>query len=271
MAGVNNVSTYDNAPENSNNTLEHTNKAADDSDDKDDSLQNVINSELSKRLMNECSDEVTTDHVDPVKSAVDLMLSAESIHSASVERQSCDDVAEYSDLKSLHSSSDKFQIQKDLSELMVLTEQQHTENTSDTGLDSEFVSELDPLKSDYIDSSLSDCNTSSGFVNDETKELLFTGDDQDVPKQLDEPRVFTRPLPVDELDNVTELVFDTWTTIGDVLQGSEALKVDTNGTGHELTTSTNSDTISTTAASPNQECFDINTPAITNSVVSFTV
>lgn len=247
MAGVNNVSTYDNAPENSNNTLEHTNKA-DDSHDKDDSLQNVIDSELSKRL-NES--ETPTNRV---KHGVDIMLTAESIHSACVEQTN--DV-EYSDLKSLQ-ADDEYQIQNDASELLLLSEKQHTEETSDKGLGSEIVLELDPHKSDIDnDGPLSD-NMSSGFEDGVTRDNL---DQYPQCSELEEPRIFTRPLPVDESDNVTELVFDTWTTVEEIV-GSEVPKIETNGYEEKSI-------LDISTANPNQECFDINTPVITNSVVSF--
>lgn len=247
MAGVNNVSTYDNEPENSNNTLEHSNKT-DDSDDKDDSLQNVIDNELSKRL-NECETPVNR-----VKYSVDIMLTAESIHSANVKTSND---MEYLDLNSLQPND--YQIQKDTSELMLLTEKQHTEETSDTGLGSEIVLDLDPLKSDNDnDCPLSD-NMSSGFEDGVTKDLV----DQDPScAELEEPRIFTRPLPVDETDNVTELVFDTWTTVDEVAR-SELKKNETNDC-EEISAKQD---IST--ATPNQECFNTNTLAITNRVVSF--
>lgn len=248
MAGVNSVSTYDNAPENPNNTFEHTNKT-DDSDDKDDTLQNVIDSELSKRL----GDSDTS--VNCVKHSVDMMLTAESIHSASVEQT--DDV-EYSDFKSLQ-TNDEYQIQKDTSELLLLIEKQHTEETSDKGLGAEIVLELDPFKPDIEnDGPLSD-NMSSGFDEDGvTREIV---DQYSQCSELEEPRIFTRPLPVDETDNVTELVFDTWTTVEETV-GPEVPKVETNGFEEKSI-------LDISTASPNQECFDINTPAITNIVVSF--
>ncbi|XP_008186693.1 uncharacterized protein LOC100161216 isoform X7 [Acyrthosiphon pisum] len=240
MAGVNNVSTYDNAPENSNNTVEQTNKA-DDSDDKDDSLQNVIDNELSKRF-NESETPANR-----VKYSVDIMLTAESIHSDSV-RQSND--VEYVDLKSL--KSNEYQVQKDTSELFLLTEKQHTEETSDdTGLSSEVVLILEQVIDN--DGPLSD-TMSSGFEEDGvTRELV----DQD-RAELEEPRIFSRPLPVDEADNVTELVFDTWTTVDEIV-GSEIKKTESNGYEEKPA-------IDISAASINQECFDINTPAITNCV-----
>ncbi|XP_060866583.1 uncharacterized protein LOC132942305 isoform X6 [Metopolophium dirhodum] len=241
MAGVNNVSTYDNAPENSNNTVEQTNKT-DDSDDKDDSLQNVIDNELSKRF-NESETPANR-----VKYSVDIMLTAESIHSDSV-RQSND--VEYVDLKSL--KSNEYQVQKDTSELFLLTEKQHTEESSDTGLGSEIV--LIPEQVINNDGPLSD-TMSSGFEEDGiTRELV----DQDPSRaELEEPRIFSRPLPVDEADNVTELVFDTWTTVDEIV-GSEIKKTELNGYEEKSA-------IDISTASLNQECFDINTPAITNSV-----
>lgn len=244
MAGVNNVSTYDNAPENSNNTVEQTNKA-DDSDDKDDSLQNVIDNELSKRF-NESETPANR-----VKYSVDIMLTAESIHSDSV-RQSND--VEYVDLKSL--KSNEHQVQKDTSELFLLTEKQHTEETSDTGNGSAVVLILEQVIDN--DGPLSD-TISSGFEEDDiTRELV----DQDPSRaELEEPRIFSRPLPVDEADNVTELVFDTWTTVDEIV-GSEIIKTESNGYEEKSA-------IDISTASINQECFDINTPAITNSVVSF--
>lgn len=246
MAGVNNVSTYDSEPENSNNTLEHSNKT-DDSEDKDDSLQNIIDNELSKRL-NECETPVNR-----VKYSVDIMLTAESIHSASVKESNN---VEYLDFNSLQPN--EYQIQKDTSELMLLTEKQHTEETSDTGLGSEIVLDLDPLKSDNDnDCPLSD-NMSSGFEDGVTKELV----DQDSScAELEEPRIFTRPLPVDESDNVTELVFDTWTTVDEAV-GSEDKKIKMNSHEEKSTLEDIS------PATPNQECFYTNTLAITNSVVS---
>ncbi|XP_026808467.1 F-actin-monooxygenase MICAL3 isoform X8 [Rhopalosiphum maidis] len=241
MAGVNNVSTYDNAPENSNNTVEQTNKA-NNSDDKDDSLQNVIDNELSKRF-NESETPANR-----VKYSVDIMLTAESIHSDSI-RQSND--VEYVDLKSLQSN--EYQVQKDTSELFLLTEKQHTEETSDTGLGSEIVLELEQDIDN--DGPLSD-TMSSGFEEDGIlKEVV----DQDPSRaELEEPRIFTRPLPVDEADNVTELVFDTWTTV-DEMVGLEIKKNESNGFEENSA-------IEISTASLNQECFDINTPVITNSV-----
>jgi len=242
MAGVNNVSTYNNAPENSNNTAEQTNKA-DDSDDKDDSLQNVIDNELSKRF-NESETPASR-----VKCNVDIMLTAESIHSDSDGQ--LNDV-EYVDLKSL--KSNEYQVQKDTSELFLLTEKQHTEETSDTGLGSEIVLELEQDIDN--DGPLSD-TMSSGFEEDGiTRELV----DPDT-SHVEEPRIFSRPLPIDETDNVTELVFDTWTTVDEIV-GSEIKKTESNGYGENLA-------IDISTACLNQECFDINTPAITNSVVSF--
>lgn len=246
MAGVNNVSTYDNAPGNSNNTVEQTNKA-DDSDDKDDSLQNVIDNELSKRF-NESETPVNR-----VKYSVDIMLTAESIHSDSVRQP---DDMEYADLKSL--KSNEYEIQKDNSELFLLTEKQHTEETSDIiGLGSEIVLELEQDIDN--DGQLSNNAQSSKFEEDGvTREFV----DQDPSHaELEEPRIFTRPLPVDEADNVTELVFDNWTTIDETVV-SEVKKPETNGYEENLV-------IDISTASLNQECFDINTPAITNSVVSF--
>ncbi|CAH1723173.1 unnamed protein product [Aphis gossypii] len=238
MAGVNNVSTYDNAPEHSNNIVEQTNKA-DDSDDKDDSLQNVIDSELSKRF-NESETPANR-----VKYSVDIMLTAESIHSDSV-RQSNN--MEHVDLKSL--KSNEYQVQKDTSELLLLTEKQHTEETSDTGLGSEIV--LESEQDIDNDGPLSD-TMSSGFEDGITKEAI----DQDPSRaELEEPRVFTRPLPVDETDNVTELVFDTWTTVDEVV-GLEIKKNESNGYEENSP-------IEITTVSLNQDCFDINTPAITN-------
>ncbi|XP_025424537.1 F-actin-monooxygenase MICAL3 isoform X4 [Sipha flava] len=243
MAGVNNVSTYDNASENSNNTLTHANKT-DDSDDQDDSLQNVIDNELSKRL-NECPTPVNR-----VKYSVDIMLTAESIHSASVEQSN---EMEYSDLKSLQSN--EYQLQKDNSELILLSEKQHIEETSDTGLGSEIISELDALKSDIDNDGPFSDNMSSGFEDGVTKELV----DQDPSyAESEEPRIFTRPLPVDETDKVTELVFDTWTTLDEVV-GSEVQKLETNGYKEK------SD-LDISTANLNTECFDNNTPVITNSV-----
>lgn len=248
MAGVNNVSTYDNATENSNNTFEHTNNT-DDSNDKDDSLlQNVIETEVSKHL-NEFGNPVNR-----VKCSVDIMLATESIHSATV-KQSND--MEYADLKSL--KSNEYQLQKDASELLLLTETHHVEDTKDTGLGSEIVSEVDPLKSDIDnDCPLSD-NMSSGFEDGVTKELV---DQETACAELEEPRVFTRPLPVDETDNVTELVFDTWTTVDEVVPGFGIKKTETNGYEEKSILD-----ISTT--SPNHECLDTNIPAITNKLVSF--
>jgi len=247
MAGVNNVSTHDNVPENYNNTFEHTNKA-DNSDDKDDSLQTAIDNELSERL-NESDTPANR-----IKYSVDIMLAAETIHCEG-EQQSND--MEYSDLNSL--KSNEYQIQKDTSELLLLIEKQHTEETSDTGLGSEIVLELDPLKSDIDnDGPLSD-NMSSGFEDGVTRDIV----DRDPEYlELEEPRVFTRPLPVDESDNVTELVFDTWTTVEEIAKSAEIPKIETNGYDETLN-------LDISTASPNRECFDINTPAIINSVVSF--
>ncbi|XP_025201761.1 uncharacterized protein LOC112599172 isoform X5 [Melanaphis sacchari] len=241
MAGVNNVSTYDNAPENSNNTVEQTNKA-DDSNDKDDSLQNVIDNELSKRF-NESETPANR-----VKCSVDIMLAAESIHSDSVRQTNN---MEYVDLKSLQSN--EYQIQKDTSELFLLTEKQHIEETSDTGLGSEIVLELEQDIDN--DGPLSD-TMSSGFEEDSIMKEVVDQDHSRV--ELEEPRIFTRPLPVDEADNVTELVFDTWTTFDENV-GLEIKNNESNGYEE------NSDNQISTA-SFNQECFDINTPVITNSV-----
>lgn len=250
MAGVNNVSTYDNATENSHNTFEHTN-ITDDSNDKNDSLiHNVIETEVTTNL-NEFGNPVNR-----VKCSVDIMLATESIHSATVKQS---DDMEYTDLKSL--KSNEYQLQKDASELLLLTETQHIENTSDTkdmGFDSEIVSEVN-LKSDTDnDCPLSD-NTSSGFEGGVTKEVV---DQEDACAELEEPRVFTRPLPVDETDNVTELVFDTWTTVDEVVPGFEIKKIETNGYEEKST-------LDISIASPNHECFDTNIPAITNKFVSF--
>lgn len=244
MAGVNNVSTYDNASENFNNTeIEHTNKI-DDSVDKDDSLQNIIENELSIRL-DECKIPV-----DRVKYSMDIMLAAESIHSADIEKP--DDI-EYSDHKFLKSND--YQIEKDTSELLLLTEKRHVKETDDMGLCSEIILELNPIKSDNNTVVLSD-NTSSGINDDITRELA----DQD-PEflELEEPRIFTRPLPIDELDNVTELVFDTWTTADDI-NVSEVNKIKTTENNGKLT-------LNISNAIPNQECCDINTPEITNNVL----
>jgi len=245
MAGVNNVSTFDNAPEKYNNNFEHTNKT-DDSDNKDDPLQNVIDSELSESL-NENGTPAN-----PIKYSVDIMLAAETIHSDG-EKQSNN--MEYSELSSLQPN--EYQIQKDTSELLLLIEKQHTEETSDTGLGSEIVLELDPLKSD-IDCPLSD-NMSSGFEEGIMRDIV---DQNPQCLELEGPRIFTRPLPVDELDNVTELVFDTWTTVEEIAGSAEISKIKTNGR-EEMSN------LDISTASPNQECSDINTPAITNSVVSF--
>jgi len=244
MAGVNNVSTYNNAPENSNKSVEQTNKA-NDSDDKDDSLQNVIDNELSKRF-NESETPASR-----VNCNVDIMLTTESIHSDNVGQ--LNDI-EYVDLKSL--KSNEYEVQKDTSELFLLTEKQHTEETSDTGLGSEIVLELEQDIDN--DGPLSD-TMSSGFEEDGiTRELV----DQDPSHvELEEPRIFSRPLPIDETDNVTELVFDTWTTVDEIV-GSEIKKPESNGYDENLA-------IDISTACLNQECFDINTPSITNSVVSF--
>lgn len=245
MAGVNNVSTYDNASENSSNTFKHTNKT-DDSDDQDDSLQNVIDNELSKRLT-ECETPVNR-----VKYSVDIMLSAESIHSANVKQS---DEMEYSDLKSLQSN--EYQEQKDTSELILLSEKLHTEETSDTGLGSEIILESDALKSDIDNDGLLSDNMSSGFEDGVTKDLV----EQDPSyAESEEPRIFTRPLPVDETDNVTELVFDTWTTVDEDV-GSEVQKLESNCYEEKSN-------LDISSANLNTECFD-NTSAITNSVVSF--
>lgn len=249
MAGVNNVSTYDNVPENSNNTPEHTNKA-DDSDDRDeDSLQDVIDNELSKRL-----NEYEPTPASRVKYSVDIMLTAESIHSASIKES---ENVEYTDLRPL--KPDDYQDQKDSSEQFLITEKQHCVE-SVTGLGSEILFELDPRKSDIDnDGPLSD-NMSSGFEDGVARELSDLQDP--LCAELDEPRIFTRPLPVDESDNVTELVFDTWTTVDDA--PPEVKIIETNGGYEEKPTLDISP-----ASPPKQECFDINTPAITNSVVSF--
>lgn len=246
MAGVNNVSTYNNASENSNNTaLEHTNKTVE-SDDNDDSLQNVIDNELSKRL-----DECKTS-TDRVKYSVDIMLAAESIHSDDVEQP---DDFEYSDLKSLKSND--YQIQKDTSELLLLTEKKHAEETCNIVHGSEIVLELNQIKSDVDNDDVLYNNLSSEFDDSDTSKLM---DQNSEYSELEEPRIFTRPLPVDESDNVTELVFDTWTTVDEIME-SDVNKIETNG--HEEYLNLN---IST--SSPNQEC-SANTSAITNSVVSF--
>lgn len=250
MAGVNNVSTYDNAPENSNNIPEHTNKAADNSDDRDeDSFYDFIKNELSKQL-----DVHESTPANRVKCRVDIMLTAESIHSASIKET---DNVEYSDLRPL--KPNEYQDQKDNSELFLITENQNCAE-SVTGLEPEIHFELDPRKSDIDnDGPLSD-NMSSGFEDGVARELSDLHDPQCA--ELDEPRIFTRPLPVDESDNVTELVFDTWTTVDDA--PPEVKIIETNGGYGENSTS------DINPASPSkQECFDINTPAITNSVVSF--
>lgn len=236
MAGVNNVSTYDNDPENSNNTVEHTNNkgTTGDSDDNDrDSLRDVIDDELSKRL----NDDGGTS-ADRVKYSVDIMLAAESAHSAAAERHPDDDV-EYTDVKCLSTDGGGggvYDVQKDASELMLLTEKRHVEETAvDPGVDSEDV--------------LADPD----------------------PPEGQPPRVFTRPLPVDETDKVTELVFDTWTTVEEIARGTSAglPRTDTNSSSKDRSTSDISPAVAV-VASPNQECSDINAPAIvTNCVVSF--
>lgn len=267
MAGVNNVSTYDNAPENPNNTVERTtnNTAADDSDDQDrDSLQNFIDDELSRRL----NEHVTP--ADRVKCSVDMMLAAESIHG----EQYADD-AEYADLRSLSTAvgNDGYQVQRDASELMLLTETRHAEETahngcSDAGLGS--VSETRPIRgSPDTGGPLSSNPPSSGFEDGGDATAAVEPSDRD-PLADEQRRVFTRPLPADdETDDVqTELVFHTWTTADQVVRETDAEtpKFEMNGFAEKSTSD-----ISHAAASPNlQECFDVNTPAIiTNTVVSF--
>lgn len=272
MAGVNNVSTYDNAPENPNNRVECTtnNKAASDTNDvARDSLQNVINDEMSGRLVNECETSA-----DRARYGIDMMLAAESMHS---ERHSNDDndVKEYTDLKSLSTAvcgDGGYQAQRDGSELMLLTEKQYAEETvnncSDTGLGSETVLNSDPLcRSSDAD------NDGGGPLSDNLSESGF--EDGGMPDRdlLDEqqPRVFTRPLPTDETDNVTELVFDTWTTVDEVVREAAAVvgKIEPNDFGEQSTSDV--DPVAATVDSPNQECFRINASSaiITNNIVSF--
>ncbi|XP_050525651.1 uncharacterized protein LOC126896709 isoform X10 [Daktulosphaira vitifoliae] len=246
MAGVNSVSTYINEPDSLNNSPEHTNKV-DDSDEYDDSLQHVIDNELTKRL-NEC--ETPSERV---KCSVDIMLAAESVHGATVKL----DDGHYSDFESLKHND--YHNQKESSEMFVLSEKLHAEETSDKGLGSEIVVDSDTLKSDVDnDGPLSD-NMSSGFEDGLMREFV----EQDPPCiDLEEPRMFTRPVPADELDNVTELVFDTWTTADEISKFEAQSAKPINGDEEpEISLG-----IPNVVAENNKECFDINAPVITNSV-----
>ncbi|XP_050525658.1 uncharacterized protein LOC126896709 isoform X17 [Daktulosphaira vitifoliae] len=248
MAGVNSVSTYINEPDSLNNSPEHTNKV-DDSDEYDDSLQHVIDNELTKRL-NEC--ETPSERV---KCSVDIMLAAESVHGATVKL----DDGHYSDFESLKHND--YHNQKESSEMFVLSEKLHAEETSDKGLGSEIVVDSDTLKSDVDnDGPLSD-NMSSGFEDGLMREFV----EQDPPCiDLEEPRMFTRPVPADELDNVTELVFDTWTTADEISKFEAQSAKPINGDEEpEISLG-----IPNVVAENNKECFDINAPVITNSVKS---
>lgn len=277
MAGVNNVSTYDNAPENPNNRVEHTtnNKAASDSNDVTrDSLQNVVidDEEMSERLVNDCETSA-----DRARYVTDMMLAAESIHS---EQHPDDDNGveeEYTDLKSLSTAvcggGGGYQAQRDGSELMLLTEQQHAEETANNCSDTGLGSEETVLNSDPLCRSSDADNDGGGPLSDNLSESGFEDGgmpDRDLSDEQ-QPRVFNRPLPTDETDNVTELVFDTWTTVDEVVReaAAEVGEIESNGFGEQPTSG-----VSPAAAavdSPNQECFRINTPSaiITNSVVSF--
>lgn len=257
MAGVNNVSTtFDNAPENSHNTaVERTattctttnlhHKAADDSDDQDsDSLQNVIDDELSRRLQTETPGGDSA----ALECAADLQCPPPSAAAADVNH----DAASY-------------RVQKDASERMLLTETRHAEETgrlligpaivSDSGPDDKNDNGPPPPPSDGSE----DDDVAAVVVPD----LAATAD----PPAADEQRrVFVRPPPADETDNVqTELVFDTWTTADeDAVRESDAPKSETNGFAEECYSDIS-------RAAPNPECFvDVNAPAIvTNAVVSF--
>lgn len=274
MAGVNNVSTYDNAPENPNNRVEHAtnNKAASDTNDvARDSLQNVvIDDEMSGRLVNEC--ETSADRTIYV---TDMMLAAESIHS---ERHPDDDNCveeEYIDLKSLSAAvcGGDYQAQRDGSELMLLTEKQHAEETANNCSDTGLGSEETVLNSDSLCRSSDADNDGGGPLSDNLSESGFEDGGMPYRDLSDEqqPRVFTRPLPTDETDNVTELVFDTWTTVDEVVRetAAEVGKIEPNDFGEQRTLGVNP--AAATVDSPNQECSRINTPSaiITNSVVSF--
>lgn len=274
MAGVNNVSTYDNAPENPNNRVEHTtnNKAASGSNDvARDSLQNVIDDEMSGRLVNECETSA-----DRARYVTDMMLAAESIHSERHPDDDDNDVEEYTDLKSLSAAvcggGGGYQAQIDSSELMLLMEKQHTEETANNCSDTGLGSEETVLNSDPLCRSSDADNDGGGPLSDNLSESGF--EDGGVPDRdlsdEQQPRVFTRPLPTDETDNVTELVFDTWTTVDEVVREAavEVGKIEPNGFGEQPTSGVNP--AAATADSPNQECFRVNTSSaiITNSVVS---
>jgi len=271
MAGVNNVSTYDNAPENPNNTVERTtNVAADDSDDQDsdDSLQNFIDDELSRRLNEHAAP------ADRVKYSMDVMLAAESMRG----EQYADD-AGHADLKSSSTvvRDYGYQVQRDAGEFVLLTETQRAaeetavhDGCDDAGLGS-VVLDSHPIcgsPDDDDDGPLPD-NPSSGFGDGGATAAVELPDRRD-PLADEQPRVFTRPLSAadDETDDVqTELVFHTWTTADEVVRETdvETPEFEMNGFAEKSTSD-----ISRAAASPNPECFDVNTPAvITNTVVSF--
>lgn len=233
MAGVNNVSTYDNAPDNRNNTLERTNnEAADDQDDQDDSLQSAVDNELTDRLRRingECDDSVAAvppTPADRVKCTVDAMLCAETAHSVQVGTSASS--ADHEEPS--RSPPDPYQAQRDGSELMVLTEQVHTENSS------------------------------AGPPGD--------GGSSEQPS-----RVFTRPLPVDQTDNVTELVFDTWTTVDEIAAAAAARDQEkaTDGGPEERHTAHRPEQhphVGPAATASNPECFDDCVNVINSVVVS---
>ncbi|XP_050440198.1 F-actin-monooxygenase MICAL3 isoform X9 [Adelges cooleyi] len=252
MAGVNSVSTYDdNEPDSLSDSPERTNKADDDSDDKDSgddgSLQGDIDTELSRRLHQS-----------------ETLLAAESVHGATLDAA---EDGHFADLEQLSNSNSGYQMQRDSTELLLLSEKHHAGETgSDRGSGSEAAAPVDKSDLDN-DGPLSD-NTSSGFEDGPTGGLVAVdGSDADRPctePSLEQPpRVFTRPVPADETDNVTELVFDTWTTVDEPTTQLHDQKdpADLQQESAELLD------ISAAAASDNQECFEINAPAITNSVV----
>ncbi|XP_050440196.1 F-actin-monooxygenase MICAL3 isoform X7 [Adelges cooleyi] len=253
MAGVNSVSTYDdNEPDSLSDSPERTNKADDDSDDKDSgddgSLQGDIDTELSRRLHQS-----------------ETLLAAESVHGATLDAA---EDGHFADLEQLSNSNSGYQMQRDSTELLLLSEKHHAGETgSDRGSGSEAAAPVDKSDLDN-DGPLSD-NTSSGFEDGPTGGLVAVdGSDADRPctePSLEQPpRVFTRPVPADETDNVTELVFDTWTTVDEPTTQLHDQKdpADLQQESAELLD------ISAAAASDNQECFEINAPAITNSVVA---
>ncbi|XP_050440195.1 F-actin-monooxygenase MICAL3 isoform X6 [Adelges cooleyi] len=255
MAGVNSVSTYDdNEPDSLSDSPERTNKADDDSDDKDSgddgSLQGDIDTELSRRLHQS-----------------ETLLAAESVHGATLDAA---EDGHFADLEQLSNSNSGYQMQRDSTELLLLSEKHHAGETgSDRGSGSEAAAPVDKSDLDN-DGPLSD-NTSSGFEDGPTGGLVAVdGSDADRPctePSLEQPpRVFTRPVPADETDNVTELVFDTWTTVDEPTTQLHDQKdpADLQQESAELLD------ISAAAASDNQECFEINAPAITNSVVKKT-